>query len=478
MKKLFLAISSIMAISPLASAASLTVYENFALVNEHIALQVTQGKNELDYHEITRQLDPSSVMLTARDPSWRVIAGEQNYFNSPLSVSSMLEKYEGKTINFEVKRSDHTSIIEGKVLRAQPSYSSVNNYQQQPIIEVDGEVRFGLPGTPLFPALESGSVLKPTLNWELYSNKSGLYHADLSYLTSGFSWSSDYNILLNPKSGQMDLSGWITLRNDSGKDFDNINVKFIAGDVNKVGPKSGFRRDSQFAGMAFSKVEEAEVTQKAFDEYHLYTAPHPISLKTSQQKQVQFLSANNSSYNTEYLYDGASLPHYYSPSSIWQDKSFGTQSNQKVSVYKTFENTERNNLGKPFPKGRVRFYQKDDDGTVVFVGENTIDHTPKGEDIRILTGQAFDVVGERKQLYFEVNSFRKTATETIEVELTNRKEEDVQVNVVEHLYRGPKYHIDRTSARWKKIDSTTMETKVTVPANSVKAVKYTVQYQW
>ena len=89
---------------------------------------------------------------------------------------------------------------------------------------------------------------------------------------------------------------------------------------------------------------------------------------------------------------------------IRQDQSYGTQSNPKVWVMEEFKNAEANHLGIALPKGKLRFYRRDTDGHLEFVGENVIDHTPKDETIRIFTGNSFDVVGERKRTNYRVDS--------------------------------------------------------------------------
>ena len=115
----------------------------------------------------------------------------------------------------------------------QPAYS-------QPIIEVDGVLRFGLPGQPLFPALTGDTILKPTLNWQLRTDKPGHFDAELAYITSGMSWEADYNLVAPEKGDTMDLVGWVTMTNTSGRSFENARIKLLAGDVNKIQePNSG-----------------------------------------------------------------------------------------------------------------------------------------------------------------------------------------------------------------------------------------------
>ena len=141
------------------------------------------------------------------------------------------------------------------------------------------------------------------------------------------------------------------------------------------------------------------VREKSFDEFHLYTLARPTTLHDQETKQVEFVRSTGIHAQRLYVYDGAQVAQYgyYNAEQIRQDQSYGTQSNPKVWVMEEFKNAEVNHLGIALPKGKLRFYRRDTDGHLEFVGENVIDHTPKDETIRIFTGNSFDVVGERKR---------------------------------------------------------------------------------
>ena len=129
-----------------------------------------------------------------------------------------------------------------------------------------------------------------------------------------------------------------------------------------------------------------------------------------------------------YIYDGAQTGpvRLLQPEQIRQDPSYGTQSNPKVWVMEEFKNAEANHLGIALPKGRLRFYRRDTDGHLEFVGENTIDHTPKDETIRLYTGNAFDIVGERKRTNYHVDSSQHWMDESFEIRVRNHKKEAVE----------------------------------------------------
>ncbi|HEY1263189.1 MAG TPA: hypothetical protein VGF06_06680, partial [Terriglobales bacterium] len=265
-----------------------------------------------------------------------------------------------------------------------------------------------------------------------------------------------------------------------GKTFEDARIKLLAGDVNKLQPLPASR--AVYAMEAKAQMADAMapvVREKSFDEFHLYTLERSATLHDQETKQVEFVRSTGVRSQRLYIYDGANMGgYYYGYGSAVQDPSYGTQSNPKVWVMQEFKNSETNHLGIPLPKGRLRFYRRDTDGHLEFVGENTIDHTPKDETIRLYTGNAFDAVGERKRVTFRVDSNHNWMDETFEIKVRNHKKEPVQVRVVEHLYRWTNWKIAENSADFRKTDAQTIEFPVTVAADGQQVVTYTVHYSW
>jgi hypothetical protein len=472
---------------------ALTIYnQNFFVAREHFPMELISGVNRVKYANMTRMLEPDSVIL--RDPQGRALQIlEQSYRNDPISQELLLSYYEGKTIDFLLPDG---KTLRGKIIRSGyiPSTYYAQSYQQpsytQPIIEVDGILRFGLPGQPLFPALSADSILKPTLNWMLETNQPGNFNAEISYVSGGMSWQADYNIVVadNPektvgvKTDLLDVVGWITMRNQSGKTFENARIKLMAGDVNKLQPATDGRVYNAMKAMARDEAAApaAVVTEKSFDEFHLYTLQHPATLRDQETKQVEFVRSTGIRAQRIYVYDGAEVQQYgyYSPEQVRQDINYGTVANKKIWVVEEFKNSETNHLGIALPKGRLRFYRRDSDGSLQFVGENTIDHTPKDETIRVYTGNSFDVVGERKRTNYRVESNQHWMDETFEIRVRNHKKEAVNVRVVEHLYRWTNWKLMEQSHPSKKTDAQTVEFPVTVAPDGEQVITYTVHYSW
>lgn len=474
-----------------ADSPALTIYnQQFAVVRDTIHLTLKSGVNDINYNGATMHLEPDSVVL--RDPTGKrnLQILEQNFRADPVSESLLLNFYEGKTIDFEkqVGTEGKTEIIKGKIIRSgyvphqpgDPDNPSPGVPSGQPIIEVEGKLMFQLPGTPLFPALTDNTILKPTLTWQLQSDAPGAVDAELGYVTGGMSWEAAYNIVMPENGETLDLTGWITMHNQSGKTFENAKIKLMAGDVSKISPREVRTRMLNMAAPQAAGAAELVVTEKAFDEYHLYTLQRPATLLDRETKQVEFVSADGIKSSPIYVYDGAKLDRYYGwdPNSIRDNREYGTESNKKVWVMREFKNAKTNHLGMPLPKGRLRFYRRDADGQMEFVGENTIDHTPAEEMIRVATGSAFDIVGERKRTNHKMDTRGHGVDESFEIKLRNHKKTPVEVRVVEHLYRWPTWEITDKSMDFKKTDDRTIEFRVPVKPDEEQTVTYTVHYSW
>jgi hypothetical protein len=394
-----LSLGCLFAGSASASQPALTIYnQGFAVVRDTVPLDLKMGVNQVSFAGATAFLEPSSVVLRDLGGKEQLQILEQNYRADPVSQEMLLRLNEGKKLQFEVindvnGRTKH-ELISGKVIRG-----------DSPIIEVDGKLRFTLPGKPIFPALADDTILKPTLLWVLEAERPARLDAELSYITGGLSWEADYNLVMPERGDTLDLVGLVTMDNRSGNSFKQARIKLMAGDVNKMQNVGGFPRQGISGGAWGGGGGPPPVTEKTFDEYHLYALERPTTLLDRERKQVEFVQAAGVKSTALYIYDGAAADP--DQSWVWQglhyEPEYGTQTSKKVWVIREFINSAANKLGLPLPKGRVRFYRRNTDGQMEFTGENIIKHTPRDEVLRLYTGNAFDLVGERKQTRFKIN---------------------------------------------------------------------------
>ena len=442
-------------------------------------LDLKAGVNEARFAGVTAQVEADSVIL--RDPagksSWQII--EQSYRNDPVSEALLLSIFEGQWIDFlrhEPQKPD--VIVKGKIVRSGyvPGGQSV-----EPIIEVDGKLIFELPGRPQFPALGADTVLKPTLTWKLNASAAVKLDAELAYVTEGFAWEASYNVLQPEKGELIDLVGWVTMQNESGSTFTDARIKLMAGDVNKTVARrkpAMAVMEGAVPGLAAAAPEPA-VTEKTFDEFHLYTVANPTTLRDKETKQVEFVRAAGVKAERLYIYNGAALDGWHAGMSAGEDADYGIKSNKKVAVFREFKNSEANKLGIPLPKGKVRFYTQDAaDASLQFVGENEVAHTPKDELVRLFVGNSFDLVGERKRTDFKVSKANHRAEESFEIKVRNRKKEAAEVRVVEHLYRWTDWEIAAKSQDFEKKDAQTIEFRVPLKPDEEKTITYKVKYTW
>ena len=444
-----------------AADPALTIYNGgYAVVRETLPIDLKSGLNQVSFAGATAQVEADSVILrdVAGKAEFQIL--EQSYRNDPVSQAMLMSLFEGKTLEFvrrEANKPD--SVIIGKVIRS--GYVPSGNYVE-PIIEVDGKLQFLLPGSPIFPSLGTDNILKPTLNWKLNSASSGKINAEVAYLSRGFTWEASYNLVATDQSDLLDVVGWVTMNNQSGMTFADAKLKLMAGDVHRV-VEAGIQPFGGVSAMAANIVmADKVVTEKSFDEFHLYTLGNPVTLRDKETKQVEFVRATGVKAARVYVYDGAD-----------RDGDAG-----KVQVYREFKNSEANKLGLALPKGKVRFYSQDGDRQLEFVGENQIDHTPKNETIRVLVGNSFDLVGERRLVSQTENSAERIATQTIEVKVRNRKKEPAEIRVVEHANRGGNWTLTSQSQPHAKKDATTFEFRVPLQPDEEKVITYAIRYTW
>lgn len=451
----------------------------FGVVKEVRKVSLKSGYNELRFTDVAEFIDPTTVSFAdLTDPETAVL--EQNFQFDLVSPGKIFEKYIDREIGYEID-------ADGGKQTAQYKLLSVN--QGRLVVLTPDGLRFLDPTDQniKIASLPEELITKPTLLWKLDAVKEGEHTIRTTYQTNGITWRADYSLILNADDTRADLGAWVSLMNLSGAAYRNARLKLIAGDVQRV-------RDDNYTynGMAQSDIAQSmgggrarAFEEKSFFEYHLYTLPRRTDVLANTTQQIMlFPTARDAGVEKVLVYYG--LPN----AARWAvfpnpmtDRAFGVESNTKVDMYIRFLNSKDNNLGMPLPKGKVRVYKLDEqgvdaDGTLEFIGEDLIDHTPKDEKVLVKVGQAFDVVGERKQLDFNMNTAGKTIIEKIHVQLRNRKDEPAKVIIKENLYRWVTWEITEKSDAFEKIDSRTIHFEVTLPPNTEKTVTYTVKYTW
>jgi hypothetical protein len=454
----------------------LTIYNGrFAVVRDTVPLELKAGENVVRYYGATSSLDPSTVIL--RDPTGKVQLSirEQNYQNDPVNQLTLLDRYEGQTLSFLVRDQKGERITEGKVIR---SGFVPGGTPLDPVVEADGKIIFELPGKPLFPAVKDDSVLlKPLLNWKIESSEPASLEAELAYLTSGLEWSASYNLVLPPEGELADMNGWVTIVNRSGKQFENAQIKLMAGDVRRIERRPQPVPQKAMLMRAAAMDSEPDVLEKTFDDYHLYTIQRPSTLRDQETKQIEFTRASAVPTKRVYTFDPAPGLQFFGQTVLDREWNGGIPPLRKVATALEFTNAEAAHLGVPLPGGSVRVYRKDG-AQLEFVGEDTIEHTPRNEVVRLNLGNAFDLTGDRKRTDFSVDQSRRTMEERFEVRLNNRGKKPVEIRVVEHLVRSANWSVAEKSHEFRKLDSNTIDFNILVAPDGDASLTYTVRYTW
>ncbi len=440
------------------SDASITIYNsNLGLVRETRKVTLpTDGRCELRCGDVASNINSATVLVKALDDPKTFSVIEQNYEYDLISPSKLMTKYVGKQVKIE-DRNDYTNT--SKMIDA----TLISN-NEGPVYKIGDQIRLGYPGQVILPQIPENLFSVPTLDWICTSSKSK-QTLDISYLTSGMSWSADYVAVLDSSDSKIDLSGWITLNNQSGASFDNATLKLVAGDVNRVA--ENVMPAPMARHMAKAMMEDmaggAMPTEESFFEYHLYTLPFKTSLHDNQTKQVSLLAASNVNAVKQFSVDGGSSP--------WNYRSGSDSTKLPVDVTINFRNSKENNLGMPMPKGTVRVYKRDNAGTQIFAGEDAIEHTPENEDLHLSIGKAFDIVAVKKQTDYVRHSDREHET-AWEFSVRNHKKSAITLNLNEHFYG--EWKIVQSSQPFKKTGAGTGVCTVSVPADGNVVVKYRV----
>jgi hypothetical protein len=439
------------------TGVALTVYNvNLGLVKDRRNISLAKGRGELRFMGVAAQIIPASVHIRSLADPESLIVLEQDYEYDLMSPQKLMDKYVGKEVKLYQKNpyTEREEVVSATLL--------ANN--NGPIYRIGNEITFNHPGRVIFPSLPESLIAQPTLVWLLENNLSKPQTVETSYLTSGITWKADYVMTLNEDDTKSDLSGWVTIDNGSGAAYRDATLKLVAGDVNRVleeQPRLMMARKEMTAEAAPQFKEEG------FFEYHIYTLKRPSTIKDNQSKQISLFTSEAIPIKKELLLRGAN--HYYF------GRNGEVMSNQKVGVFIEIANRKEERLGIPLPKGKVRVYKQDSEGGMQFIGEDAIDHTAKDEKLRIKVGDAFDVVGSRKQ-----TDWKKTASDTyetaFEINIRNHKQEDVLVRVVEPIPGD--WQMLSSSLDYTKGDAHTAEFRVPVKKDGETRLTYRVRMRY
>lgn len=447
----------------------------YAIIKQEREITLPAGRSSIRFSDVASQIDPTTVTFASLTDPIDTHVLEQNYEFDLVSTSKLMEKFLDRRIIVEQAQGEKVAQYSGTLLSAAGGI----------VLQDDngGVTVLGSYSNVQFPELPGGLITKPTLVWDVTTQTPGKHRTRVTYETKAMTWWVDYNIVFtdgkDANSGILDIGAWVSIINQSGATYSDAKLKLIAGDVQRKSRAQAVPEQMRYAAKSRAAVADMGFAEKSFFEYHLYTLGRPTTLRDNSTKQIElFPAAHNVPCEKVMVYYGLASRYgvYGRPMT---DRNFGVQSNRKVDIFLRFKNTKDTGMGMPLPAGRIRVSKMDPaDATFEFIGEDTIDHTPKDEEVLIKLGSAFDVVGERKQVDFSTDSRRNSLSETIEIKLRNHKDEPVTVIVKENLYRWTNWRIEKSTHEYKKLDSRTIHFPVSVPTDGETVIRYTVRYSW
>jgi hypothetical protein len=443
---------------------AVTIYnEDLALVRDQRQLTLPQGTIDLALREVSARIRPETALLRSLTLPGSLSIVEQNFDFDLLTPRKLLEKYVGKEVQL-VRTHPESGEDRFETARVLAANDGV-------VLQVGERIETGVPGRLVFPDVPDNLRDRPTLVVALDNANAGPQTMELSYLTGGLSWRADYVAELNQEDNALDLSGWVTLTNQSGTTYGNALLQLVAGDVNRAREEMQLRSDVMME-VTMAKVATPQMKEEGLFEYHLYTLQRPTTIRDNQTKQVALLNAAGVSIDKEFRLQGS--PYYY------RSQQGEPREKLKVGVFVEFGNRKQDNLGMPLPKGVVRVYKQDKQGRPQFVGEDRIDHTPENETVRLKLGDAFDVTADRKQTDFRKlggdGRYNYRFESAYEIRLKNAKQEAVMVTVLEPVPGD--WHMLQESHPHAKAAADTALWKIKVPAKGETVLTYRVEVKY
>lgn len=452
----------------------------YGIVRQTREIDLPNKSNIIKYSDVAAYIDPTTVQFKSLTDPKTTKVGEQNFQFDLVSQQKMLEKYIDKKITVEKIAGDKVENVEGTLLSTQGGITLKTD---------DGAVKaINNYSNITFPSLSEGLITKPTLVWNIFTGTPGKHKSEVSYQTQGITWWADYNLIYNEgkdaNSGTVDFGSWVSIINQTGATFENAKLKLMAGDVQQIAPApQAFAMRAVAMDKAVENLGGAAppaFAQKDFFEYHLYTLDTPVTLPNNSTKQLELIPAVSNVPVEKLMVFNGQESQYWNYGGVYLDQGYGVEGgNKKVDVFLKLLNKKENGLGVPLPSGRIRVNQRDAaDGSLEFIGESIIDHTARNEEIMIKLGSAFDVVGERKQTNYVLNTAGKYADEEIEIKIRNQKKQPVKVKIVESMYRATGWKITESSDEYTKDNSHQVNFVVNIDPEKEKVVTYKVHYSW
>lgn len=415
-----------------------------ALVTELRHLTLPKGEASVLLTNLPATLDPHTLQVRSRTAPRDFVLRDLSLDEDLLTPTNLLRRNLGKKVTLILPDG---KTRDGRIQREATLLST----DEAPVFLIDGAVYAGPFEAIIYPELPKGLSPRPRLTVNLKNTGPADQTIELTYIAKEISWGMDYVLAMNKAATSGTLTGWVTLQNRSGADFEKASVELLAGEPRSV-PE--FAPRALFAAKAMSAPESMDATNAPEElfEYHLYPLKRPVTLANQQSRQVQLFDSGRLDVSRKLLGRANALPSGREADPI----------KERLDAIISFRNAESLGLGLPLPKGTLRVFQKEGESTH-FLGEAPLERTPVGGLVEARLGQVFDITVERVAVEFEKtgkNSYKCSW----ELRLRNSKAKAQHI-VLQELLPG-KWKVHSASQKWSKPSSGVLEFAVDVPAHT------------
>lgn len=430
-------------LSPTLKANTLVVYNsNMGLVHEERVVTIKEGKQTLQYPNVASTVETDSVNVIF--PSG-VKLYSQKYKYDKITLQKLLLAHVDKEVEVKVYHSKEKFELKKAILLSAEG-SVLLRLENGTIIQTPAE-------DVVFNSIPDTLITKPSLLWDISSTNEVEGTLGLDYIINNIHWKSDYVLKVDKSSA--DLSGWVTLTNNSGKAFESVSLKVLAGDVSRDYGKRVQREQMYTAKVA--RLDESDTVREVSHEgYHLYTIPFRVDLANNEKTQIKFINENGIKILRRYDV------HLNAPA--W----LNAEQKHKVSQYIEFKD-----LAKALPQGTVRTYSSVE-GSTVLLGINTIAHTPKKEKLSLQIGKDFDLLVKETNL--QRNETKTHYESTIKYTISNRSDTNKKIELLVPFRKiSDLDSIVKTEMKYEYKDGNTLTFLVDIQADSVR--EFIVRYR-
>jgi hypothetical protein len=432
----------------------LTVYQNdLALVHDRRWVALMPGGNRLAVAGISPQMIPASLQVTSETPGLRLTA--QSYLPADLTPRQMLKQALGRKVRL-VRSHPETGadISEEAVLLS---------LAEGPVLQVGERIEVAPPGRIVLDEVPRDLRPEPALVLDLDSRVSGGGELTLAYLTSGLVWQADYLATLDETGRRLALTGMVTLNNRSAITYEGAALRLVAGSVGRA-PQPLARPQVAMQRMEATMAAEADVAMPApqsVSDRYLYDTGLTVDLAEGERKQLTLFAAQEIDVERSYRFEGLG--------NLGGPEEFGPV---QAALRLTFENGAGLRDGQPLPMGTLRVYETLADAPTLFAGEDRIDHTPVGGEVKLTLGQAFDITAKAHQ-----TSFRKINNRSYEsareVVVKNAKSEPAMVEITGEMPRG--WQVMESNSRYEQETANRLLWHLRVPPKGEAKLAYRVR---